>query len=64
MKRVFKGSNVIQPVLIIAILFFTVFQSKGQQLKPAASGYAPVNGIKNITARFHLLRYGRIKTAR
>src|ERR1044072_5975594 len=46
MKRVFKGSNVIQPVLIIAILFFTVFQSKGQQLKPSASGYAPVNGIK------------------
>ncbi|WPU98717.1 alpha/beta hydrolase [Mucilaginibacter sp. cycad4] len=46
MKRVFKGSNVIQPVLIIAILFFTVFQSKGQQLKPVTSGYAPVNGIK------------------
>jgi len=44
MKRVFKGSNI--PVLIIAMLFFTVFQSKGQQLKPSASGYAPVNGIK------------------
>ena len=46
MKRVFKGSNVIQPVLIIAMLLFTIFQCKGQQLKPAASGYAPVNGIK------------------
>jgi pimeloyl-ACP methyl ester carboxylesterase len=46
MKRVFKGSNVLKPVLIIAMLFFTVFQSKGQQGKPADSGYVPVNGIK------------------
>jgi pimeloyl-ACP methyl ester carboxylesterase len=46
MKRVFKGFNVPQAVLISAMLFFTVFQSKGQQLKPAESGYAPVNGIK------------------
>src|ERR1700722_11481580 len=46
MKRVFKGYNVPKPVLIIAMLFFTVFQSKGQQGKPAESGYAPVNGIK------------------
>src|ERR1700712_3808750 len=46
MKRVFKGANVSKPVLIIAMLFFTVFQSKGQQSKPSASGYAPVNGIK------------------
>ena len=46
MKRVFNGSNVLKPVLIIAMLFFTVFQSKGQRLKPAESGYAPVNGIK------------------
>ncbi|HTD98803.1 MAG TPA: alpha/beta hydrolase [Mucilaginibacter sp.] len=44
--KTFKGSNILQPVLIIAMLFFTVFQSKGQQGKPAASGYAPVNGIK------------------
>ena len=28
------------------MLFFTVFQSNGQQSKPADSGYAPVNGIK------------------
>ena len=46
MKRVFKGSNVLKPVLIIAILFFTAFQSNGQQSKPADSGYVPVNGIK------------------
>jgi len=46
MKRVFKRSNVSGPVLIIAMLFFTVFHSNGQQLKPSASGYAPVNGIK------------------
>jgi pimeloyl-ACP methyl ester carboxylesterase len=46
MKRVFKGSDVLKPVLIIAMLFFTVFQSNGQQSKPAKSGYAPVNGIK------------------
>jgi pimeloyl-ACP methyl ester carboxylesterase len=46
MKRVFKGSNVPKPALIIAILFFTVFQSNGQRSKPADSGYVPVNGIK------------------
>ncbi len=46
MKRVFKASNVLKPVLIIAMLFFTVFQSNGQQTKLANSGYAPVNGIK------------------
>jgi len=46
MKRVFRGSNAPKPVLIIAMLFFTVFQSNGQHSKPSASGYAPVNGIK------------------
>ena len=46
MKKVFKGSDVLKPVLIIAMLFFTVLQSKGQQSKPSKSGYAPVNGIK------------------
>jgi pimeloyl-ACP methyl ester carboxylesterase len=46
MKRETKESNVLKPVLIIAILFLTIFQSNGQQLKPAESGYAPVNGIK------------------
>jgi len=46
MKKVFKGADVSKPILIIAMLFFTVFQSKAQQIKPSASGYAPVNGIK------------------
>src|ERR1700685_3798979 len=46
MKRVFKGINIQKSILIIAMLFFTVFQSNGQQNKPTASGYAPVNGIK------------------
>jgi pimeloyl-ACP methyl ester carboxylesterase len=46
MKRVLKGSNVSKLVLMTAMLFFTVFQSYGQQSEPVASGYAPVNGIK------------------
>jgi len=46
MRRVFKGSDVFKPVLIIAMLFLTVFQSIGQHSKPADSGYIPVNGIK------------------
>ena len=46
MKRVCRISNVFKPVLIIAVLFFIVLQSDGQQSKAAASGYATVNGIK------------------
>jgi pimeloyl-ACP methyl ester carboxylesterase len=46
MKRVLKRSEVPKLVLIIAVLFFIVFQSNGQQSKPADSGYVPVNGIK------------------
>ncbi|MEO5889138.1 MAG: alpha/beta hydrolase [Ferruginibacter sp.] len=46
MKRIFKGYNVFQPVLIIAMLFFIVFRSNGQQIKTAKSGYVTVNGIK------------------
>jgi pimeloyl-ACP methyl ester carboxylesterase len=46
MKGVFKGSNVSKAALIVAILFFAVFQSIGQQSKPAESGYVAVNGIK------------------
>jgi pimeloyl-ACP methyl ester carboxylesterase len=46
MKRVFKGSNVAKSVLIIAMLFLAAFQANAQKPKPAASGYAPVNGIK------------------
>src|SRR5260221_12983589 len=44
--KTIKGYDVLKPVLIIAMLFFTVLQSNGQQSKPADSGYAPVNGIK------------------
>ncbi|MGZ3874251.1 MAG: alpha/beta fold hydrolase [Mucilaginibacter sp.] len=46
MKRIFKGTNRPKLALIIATLVFTTIQSNGQQLKPADSGYAPVNGIK------------------
>ncbi|HXB29937.1 MAG TPA: alpha/beta hydrolase [Puia sp.] len=38
-------STVLKPVLI-AILFFAVFQTKGQQRKPSDNGYVPVNGTK------------------
>ncbi|MBS1523226.1 MAG: alpha/beta hydrolase [Bacteroidetes bacterium] len=38
--------NLFKTILLIAIVTFTAFQSKGQQLKPNVSGYAPVNGIK------------------
>ncbi len=46
MKKSIKGADLPKSTIIIAMLVFTVFQSKGQQLKPAESGYAPVNGIK------------------
>jgi pimeloyl-ACP methyl ester carboxylesterase len=46
MKRVFKGYSVGKQVFIIAMLFIEVLQLRGQQSKPANSGYAPVNGIK------------------
>ncbi len=45
MKEVFKKINA-RKVIIIAALFFTAFQLHAQQIKPASSGYAPVNGIK------------------
>lgn len=45
MKRIFQALNVSKPLLIIALLF-TVLQSYGQQIKPAQSGYVPVDGIK------------------
>ena len=38
--------NFFKPVLMIAMFFLSAFKSNGQQLKPAASGYAPVNGIQ------------------
>lgn len=35
----------LKSILLVAIIF-AVFQSNGQQIKPSASGYAPVNGLK------------------
>src|ERR1043166_8426259 len=46
MKKLFRGFNIQKSVFIFATFFLTVFQSKGQQSKPADSGYVPVNGIK------------------
>jgi len=46
LKRIFKGTAVLKPVLIIAVFFFAASRSNGQQIKPSDSGYAPVNGIK------------------
>lgn len=46
MKSAFKVFDSVKQVIIIGMLFFTVFQANGQQGKPVASGYAPVNGIK------------------
>jgi len=38
--------NFFKPVLMTAMLFLTAFKSIGQQIKPAKTGYAPVNGIE------------------
>ena len=38
--------NFFTPVLMTAMLFLTAFTANGQQIKPAKSGYAPVNGIQ------------------
>jgi len=46
MKMIFEKINVVRSLTMTAILFFTILQSNGQQIKPANSGYAPVNGIK------------------
>ena len=46
MKKGCKVFSFLKPVLIISVLFFTAFQSNGQQSKPTDSGYATVNGSK------------------
>ena len=46
MKYIFVKYNFFRPVLIVFLLFCSVSLSNGQQVKPADSGYAPVNGIK------------------
>jgi pimeloyl-ACP methyl ester carboxylesterase len=45
MRNLFKTHNPLKSVLI-AIIMFAASPSNAQQMKPAASGYAPVNGIK------------------
>lgn len=45
MKNLLKTRSLLTSILLIAIMF-AASQSNGQQLKPTASGYAPVNGIK------------------
>lgn len=45
MKKLFKRCHALKMVFIMALLFFAVCQSGGQQLTPADSGYVPVNGI-------------------
>lgn len=46
MKNLFKPHRLLQSLLLILILMSTASTSGGQQLKPAQSGYAPVNGTK------------------
>ena len=46
MKSVSTGFNILKQTLAIAMLFFIVLKSNGQQSKPNNSGYVPVNGIK------------------
>ncbi|SDP29763.1 Pimeloyl-ACP methyl ester carboxylesterase [Mucilaginibacter sp. OK268] len=46
MKNLFKTPNPLKSILLMAIMMFAASQSKGQQSKPADSGYVPVNGTK------------------
>lgn len=46
MKRLFKIHNTLKSVLLIVIAILTISRTSGQQIKPSASGYAPVNGTK------------------
>ncbi|WP_344848094.1 alpha/beta hydrolase [Pedobacter jeongneungensis] len=46
MKNLFKTGNFLKSILVIIIMVFAAAQSKGQQVKPAGSGYAPVKGTK------------------
>ena len=47
MKNLFRPSHLLKSILLIVIsIMFISDQSNAQQMKPADSGYAPVNGIK------------------
>jgi pimeloyl-ACP methyl ester carboxylesterase len=45
MRNISRSRNLLKPILLIAFLVAASI-SYGQQMKPASSGYAPVNGIK------------------
>jgi pimeloyl-ACP methyl ester carboxylesterase len=45
MRNISRSRNLLKPILLIAILVGASV-SYGQHMKPASSGYAPVNGIK------------------
>lgn len=46
MQNLLKTNNPLRSILLIVIIMLTASRSKGQQIKPSKSGYAPVNGIK------------------
>ena len=45
MKQLLRALNPLKSMLLVAMMF-AIAQSNGQKVKPAKSGYAPVNGIK------------------
>ncbi|MBB5397006.1 alpha/beta fold hydrolase [Mucilaginibacter sp. AK015] len=46
MKKLFNTLTILKAILLTSVILFTAARSNGQQIKPASSGYAPVNGIK------------------
>lgn len=46
MKNIFKTYHLLKSILLTVIIMSSASLSNGQQTKPSASGYAPVNGIK------------------
>lgn len=40
------NTRILIPLLVIAVIIATAFPAKGQEMKPAGSGYAPANGSK------------------
>ena len=46
MKNLLKTNSLLKSILPIVVIMLAASHSIGQQIKPSASGYAPVNGIK------------------
>jgi hypothetical protein len=46
MKKIINGFSTCKTIAAVIIMLLVSFHSFSQQIKPAASGYAPVNGIK------------------